>query len=619
MNTRVLYLMLAALAIGVVSTAIFRSFQPSGTAVQTAAGDGAQYNWVEHAKQSYSLSIHSDVQLRFAEFDFARDIKQHVEGKLHMRIFDVEAGHVRVGFEFEPGLYRLDGESAGLVESDLSQPFVVRYDANGRPVDFEFQPGVVRPARILLEESLRLMQVVLPDSQEPAWQTEEEHATGRYRAAYERLTRPGEVVKRKEAYTTVNIGMTSGTPTSRARVDLVEFQGDFTIAADASWLESASVSEKLVVFQGAEQISQAVIEARLTRLHEPAAQARLFAAAGWSELVAAAPVKQADDPGPLAPRPSGEQLSRQIAHLNASDENRATTVRQLGALIATDPQFAEQVVNSINGRGLSGRTDALLINALQLGGTPAAQAALVQLMNDPIDLTNNRSRAVVALGSLAIPDEKSIAALHQTALQRNDAKSATLSNTAMLALGSIGRTLRDVDPERSRAVGDLLTLSLQQSADPLEAAVALKAMANTRDSRLTPTVSKYLSHAAPQVRAAAIDALGRFGNPATAATLIDVLRMETDSAVVAMVVKSLDELPTAPREALALVNERVVQERSSEVRYHMTRYLAHNLEQYPEAQATLTRLAVKDSSYRVRKLAWATIAHRHREETAANR
>ena len=221
-------------------------------------------------------------------------------------------------------------------------------------------------------------------------------------------------------------------------------------------------------------------------------------------------------------------------------------------------------------------------------------------MEDPAYDRRNRTRATIALGGVENAGDETITALLHVGRSSRDPQ---LANTALLALGNIGNTLREADAARADGLRRTLSSNLRGSRDSEEAGVMLKAMGNMRDPELGEAITPYLASPSPFVRASAARALGNSRAEGAIEQLTERLWVEENAVVRGAIVEGLAELPSTSKDSLAAVDALALDEPDPTTRYQMARYLGEHVAIYPESHETLRQLAISDSSLRVRKLA----------------
>ena len=240
------------------------------------------------------------------------------------------------------------------------------------------------------------------------------------------------------------------------------------------------------------------------------------------------------------------------------------------------------------------------------------------VMDDPYYRTWNRVRVIVALGGVEDATDEAIASLVNITQNRDDVDTADMANAALLALGSIGKTIAESDPKRAGMIREDLVSTLEGARDFSETGMVLKAMENMGDPALGEVISPFLQDDAPFVRSAAARALGRLKGEENLDLLTDQLEVEQNRVVRAAIISGMEDNGGATTRSLQTVNEMVLSETEAGARFHMTKYIGDNLADFPEGKKTLQILALKDPSSRVRTHARSVLRQYREDESKGN-
>ncbi len=546
------------------------------------------------ARQAYRLRLVST--LRFSGGGpGARPIHQELTGWLHLRVLDADAEGARVALQLGGARLSLGGQSSPELDRQLGRLFLATFAADGTLRRFEFPGAIGEDARTALAEAIRTFQVVIPPGAGSSWSVEEEHASGRYRAAY-RTTSDGRILKAK-------VGYLDGAGATGMRVSVRRAQATIRLDPAASWLERMVDEEELGVDLGNGLSTASSLDAELARVALEVAGApprEIDEASGSYRQISAALAGEAPGPRQRSTPPASPSLADLLRELEASGPS-VTLRYDLRDLLVRDPAAVAQVVALLRA-GVAGRTAAVLLNALGMASTDEAQAALRQVMEQPGFGRMNRERAALALGSTPEIGWDSLQALRRLA-DRAEGGSDGLADTALLALGIAADTLRQARSRQYEDVRADLVRRTEAAGGGGDTATALLALGNTGDPALAGAAAEHLGDDSPLARSAAAHALARLGGGADPEALARRLAVEEHQAVRSTIAASLNELPPPSAATLALVNEAIRREVDPQARYQMARLLGENLETYPEARATLALLARTDPSGRVRTYA----------------
>jgi HEAT repeat protein len=159
----------------------------------------------------------------------------------------------------------------------------------------------------------------------------------------------------------------------------------------------------------------------------------------------------------------------------------------------------------------------------------------------------------------------------------------------------MGHTLAASDAARYAELAAGLYRSLETNADPDARAVALKALANTRDAALAPVAERHLDAPQPAVRAAAAQALAAMDREGSLGPMTDRLAREPDGRVRTAMVDGMRAMSHRSDRAFAACAAMLEQERDPDARNALARYLVDNLQRYPQGREPLARLLQTES------------------------
>lgn len=313
---------------------------------------------------------------------------------------------------------------------------------------------------------------------------------------------------------------------------------------------------------------------------------------------------QATTPVPLSAAEARIRLDQLVVEFDSRTERSDNTdlTRELRLLLTRQPELVPTVPEMLLKSRPASHTSGLVILALEQVGTPEAQAALRDVHADRNQAHIDRLRAAIAAGSVDAPTAEAVTGLWYTAQSRTDSREVDVSNTALLALGVAGSTLRLDSPEAYPAVRDGLFAIAHGTKDSTERVVVLKAIGNLGDESLGTGVSQFLFDPLVPVRAAAAQALGLMVDDSSRDTLLYVLENEPRGVVRSEIVRTLRKLP-ADHGSLRIVHQMVASESHVEARAMMVSYLVEHLDEFESARKTLQDLARNDATKRVRMLA----------------
>ena len=273
------------------------------------------------------------------------------------------------------------------------------------------------------------------------------------------------------------------------------------------------------------------------------------------------------------------------------------SVRQLLSVLRSNPEFMRRIPAILKSRNLiSDEASAKLIYALRVIDTPEAQRILVSIATDLTQSHVNILRAVIAMGGLKNPTDATIASLWELVEERGNEDQDDISNTALLSIGIIGRTLREKkDPRyprlRSEICRSLENAEAQGDNDFLIAGI--KAVGNTRDLYFANLIIRLMKSEDSGVRGACAYALTNLKSQKSTELLLNILEGEKSSYVRLRAVEGLS-IRKPSRKIVSAFEKAALREKNPIVRYKIVKYLAESVKDFPRVRSFLKEL-VKSS------------------------
>lgn len=573
-------LLISTLLLGAAGAGLF-AWQTGGASLprDAAEGSGPRLVWTANTHQVYGVRVASEIEIDGGR---AARYAHVIEGELHLQVFTVGA-EAELGVQLRKVVQTVSGTDKP--EPLLETFFVARADLEGRFTRFEFPAGLGNPMQERLRGLVRMFQVVVPQHAGISWTTEEEDAQGTFTAVYRR-GKGGSVRKARVRYRD-----------GAARI--VASKNHATLSPDgASWLAAMDVTEIQNMSSESDQRVRVETEGSLRRLADEDA---------WTDTArdrlaeeAAAVVGRKETANKLRIRPATDVDRALLRELIASLEKTgklSNQLAQLEALLAECPELAAELPALIARNELEDLTASTLVHALGLVGHDEAQAALVDILGDSRQGAVHRLRAVVDLGGVARPNRASQDRLWE--MCNTGEPGSELSNTAMLALGRMGGSLRRASAQDYAHLSRRLVQTLQTARSGEERVTVITALGNTGDPELARDVLPSLNAGSTQERGAAAKALGRM--PGTRSHLLTRLQSESSSVVRAHLAEGLCKQGEPTLATLEAIDQAITGETDQRARFAMARYLGENLRQFPRGKSTLATVLEGERSNRIRR------------------
>ncbi|MEZ5962504.1 MAG: HEAT repeat domain-containing protein [Planctomycetota bacterium] len=588
----------AALAAGAALWLLARDPRPADRGrVVTAAATPDELVWRVGDHLAYLLAIDSEVALDPAQP--GQRIEHALRARLCANVLGRQGSAVEVAMQLRDVDYRVATAPDAARARALGVPFVVGF-VGGMPTSFRFPAGLDGEVQVQLSEVVRTFQASLPAVASTTWTAVEEHQSGRFRAVYD-VRHDGAWHKRKAAYLHGARVMQAGEAQGEASVRVLHSDATLALAREASWWGRAEVADELELSNQGQLVARVATRSTLTA-----------AAAAWdpdsdvagtphARSLLQRPVPALDPPQTELPAVEAKPataadrraFSDLAAQFTASRGDDLGYVHRLAAMLRTFPELASEIPPLLRDRDVLATVAAGLAHALELAGGDVCQGTLAEVAGDSSFAMGHRLRAIVALGGVSAPTDLSVefvSHLAESGSASPDAAASDLANTALLALGQMGKTLHEHDAARYADVAATLARVAEAGPAPDARAVALQAIANSRDPGLLPVASRALTDGAAAVRAAAAQALAAMDQPAGLELLSARLGGESDGRVRAAMVAGMRAMHAHTDAGLTLCARLVETERDPAARGEMARYLVDHLASQPDARPVLERV-----------------------------
>lgn len=298
-----------------------------------------------------------------------------------------------------------------------------------------------------------------------------------------------------------------------------------------------------------------------------------------------------------------KQILANIPVLDSATQGRLRVIHKLRDLVRVDPSLPPLILDALKTQQLSDRTRADLYLVLELAGTSSAQHALIEVISDESWQLKDGMRAIVALGGVKQPTPETIRALWEMGQGSSGGERQRMANTASLALGSVGNTLKQAEaPEYASLRSNLLNNALG-AGDVSQRSNYIRALGNTHDATLANDVLILLDDNEPAIRRSAALSLGTLGTDQVADRLVSHYSEEDNGYVRGAIAESLQSWSEPTDTAMAMFRQTVRSEADENTRYNITVLLSNNLDKFPENESVLRDIIRNEPSQRIRQQA----------------
>ncbi|MFY2561876.1 HEAT repeat domain-containing protein [Corallococcus terminator] len=578
--------------------------------------------WVPGTQFVYTVSAEQRLSFGQPVRNAPPTVRMGLTGELSLGVVGVHGDQVdlqvlvRAGsitFESE-GKDSLDEKRRPEMLGHLQQPFYVTLNAQGAALVTYFELGVNPVAQNFLRSLVASTQFVMPDSPQGTWQAQELDVTGQYVANYQGSAGQP-YVKSKVRY--LRLSSPEGLRAIASTVQVATRSRTAITLGDELWPKSLEGQERLELnsndgappILGEGQVSLlrtsvrhvptliGMLDARRKHLGKTSLATQVFA-----------PTDPRDELRRQVAGAGLEDLAGKLRQLprdeGASGQATAQLMARLKALFQLEPASALAVPGQLRGEE-DRNTYSSMLGALSAASTPEAVRALGQVASDGTMALPVRVDATAALGAAEAPTAEGIEALRAL----SGSTQQELRGTATLALGN---ATRNALAQEGGALGESLMAELMRGVatapTPQARALQLRALANTADARVLPTLQDALRDPSPIVREAAAEALRLIPGPdadrmVSAVMVGDAAPEVRRAAIFASSFRAL--APQLP--ALAQV---IRQDTVEAVRIEAVRLLGTNLRNAPGVAEILAWAGQNDPNSDVRHTAMAFLGTR---------
>jgi len=596
-----------------------RGAQPRGEPLAsstTAAGFGARYDRAAR----YTLTLEAENEVGPGQI-----LELRVSGKLEALPVKSSGGASPLALRLTGVRASSGGQDVPELARDLERAFSATFE-HGRlksvQLPRELSPGGASVMRTVAAS----LQLAAPTTAATAWRASELDGTGRYEVAYEASPAPSRKFTKKKLRYESLVANRSKLPSSvhipsaqlELGVEVAEHAGSVELGADST-IESVSYSERLQ----ATLLNDAKVSStsKLTLSRVPGAPAA-FETPAPSLLVSLV----GDEPYPSrspvdldAQRVSGVTFEKLLADAEAGERSWAPPdssstksaveteidrgardrARQssryfaaLEAMFRVQPDTVPRALGKIRSRSPAA---SLLTNALGSSNAPAAETALVTLLQDRSVERSLRASAANSLIRAGDPQPETVRAMLAAA------DDPIVGVHAIYALGSYARKLRSRDPSRSAPISRFLVEKLSRASQSAQRVHLLRGIANSGDPSALPAVRPYLVSADPLLRSAAVESMRLMQDPEVDSLIRE--RLEDQRSSVRRAALDTARARRATKQLAGAVERVATRADDGYSRMEAVRLLGMWLSQLPELREPLRRIAQNDEEPRIRQVA----------------
>ena len=519
---------------------------------------------------------------------------------------DIRVGH-QVTFLFEDPhvVFQVNGQDAATEANEiargLSTVAVASVRADGKIESVRFGEGMSHLARTYAQTLLSMIQFVASHPAAKAWKSVEEDPNGTYAAKYERISSdPLRYRKSKQDDLRNEAGpqiMTSGwldfefgegsLRSIKGTEDQVVKIANRNLATGKNTLTMTRISRQRM---GRRDL------ARLEETLRGAAgrEAVSLSARDWENAAREGRYRQTLGGATLP------ELLEDLRKLESSPgtELEAALQRKFEALISLHPEAVAPLGKLLLDAGARTSTMRVVSGALNVTGSPEAQAALAKAIRARATDRPALSRLLYALATVSDPTPEAEA----VGFELTGAADVPIVQEAQLALGIMARNLANHAPERADAIVRTLIDALQR--DPTQ---LLLVLGNSGSPLGLNIIRHFSGDPSPQLRASAATAIRFIPNAEAEDLLLHLLTTDLAGEVRKQAAAALSERTPTPHSVTAM-EKQIRVDVDEDVRLELLRGLWRAVDRFPDIRTVVEAVAQGDSSEEVRQVAARLLA-----------
>jgi hypothetical protein len=544
--------------------------------------------WQENDSLAYALSVKGIMTLNPGKKN-ATSVDYNLDALLCGQVLETSKGKAQVAMQLRNLTREHDGIQDARYQGAMALPFIVLFE-DGMPSTFKFPGGLDAEVQNELSELIRTFQVKLPDKPSNKWSALEAHQNGQYRASYQIDSR-GNWNKNKTEYVSVS---TNASNFNIDNIQIIQSSATLRPAKKNSWWQEAEIADEIHFLVDRSALVSVSKRSTLNAITQGCDEnSDLANISNPNDLlnVTVSDEYKNIQPEEVVARVAGPEDFDRFRNLAStfieSNAKNFTDVHDLADMLKEFPELSAEIPIMLTQNELPGMVEAGLIHALELAGNDTAKNVLTEIMSEPSYLFPNRQRSIIGLSRIEDPSQESIETLWQLTNNRGAPEDESLANSALMALGTISKNMRESGDDSYRDLSSHLGANLA-GQDVTRKLALLSAMYNSKDPDLLVYAAPELEALQSNVRIAAIEAIASVDSPKSFDLIHNRLQYENDHRVRRALVDGIGKLSHKNVSVFEEFVADIESEGNEDVRASMARYLADNIDVYPASRKTLS-------------------------------
>jgi len=555
--------------------------------------------WKIGDKQMYNINMQIDSRNYSLISKTAKNSLHEIKGILNLIVYDINDKRITTGFQFSR-LEVLESKKRNLdLEQLYSTPFIIEFSKNGEIVNYQFPNELAIEDETLILGIIKGFQVIIPTIKISDWNMVESDMTGKYSAHYQIVD--GSIIKKKKQYNDLNSIAETGIKDLSV---IIKSSGtSFLLSKESSWLEAASIDE-IVLIKDKKFNSFTIkcgIYGSLNKVQYDPDNELFIWKNNDADLIKTAFAKGYKNQVPYIEKRIVSFLKEKYKNENLgnilnsfTDKLDFKTANKLAEFLHAYPDETLKIKNYIIANQHKDFKVTNIIFALSRTNFYFTQKALLDIVHNNNINSKLREYTIISMRNFVNPTEELIRSLIFIADTRENASSIELSNTALLALGTLSDKSKINNKDNSERIKNELLVRLNKNNSDVEkTSIMLKAISNISDESLIPVFQEYSDSSNSTIRAISLSAFASMNDAKSMSILLDHMNNEKDSYVKNIIVDTL--IKREPnKDSIAEVSKLVQTEADISIRYKMIQYIVDNRKNYPGVNNTLQDCLKKD-------------------------
>lgn len=556
--------------------------------------------WGEKSRQMYRFSSNTFFHMPNQAERLAVHGGIEMKGIVNLRIFTVDSGQIRAGFQISPVYVKYKGKQNKGLEELFSKLFYVSFLPDGSLKSFDFPNDISLEDEEKIKNLIKNIQVIIPSTLFRSWTTEESDIYGLYNAHYnynKRLTKYKKDYKEIFSFT----GFTGNCES----VEILESIVNIEYGYPDTWIKNL-IGKSLTAFYNANGDMLVKFSSSISLKKIPFNPDKNLAL--WSNRKPIAEISawknNPKETVSIALRNELQRLNYYFGNINFSEfvvkqfakyiQFSPSCIDEFLFFLKLHPEAVLEIPEYILKNDLNKDQRAMLINILKCEQSTTAQKALVKITQGEKYPPDSRIQSAMALGDIKRPDNSVLSSLWENYRERdieNDIN-RKVSNTSLLSLGRISRRMSKNETDEDRHKAEEIKTEIQSELstvnDVSSRCAMIRAAANTGDRNFVIPIIDCFNSYIPAIRSSAAHSLSGYSGDDIDSVLAEELSNEEDPNVRTSLINAMHNR-NANYESVEKICHEIQFEENDIVRGEMYRFLL-KYRKRPGVKETLLKL-----------------------------